>query len=264
MNDQSNQDRLTTHTHRLVFIVSYFLILVVGIRRSYDLVGRYDLRLLLWLLSIFTLLYTSESQLSIRIKSFPKLYLILQIIIVQILGIFQDYQDTWALLYIPLGFQVAVRFSRKGALVWYSLFTTLLLVTLSAEFGLVSGPGRALAYIVIGVLLISYDNQYSQHEDALIESQMLLDELKDAHEKLQVYASQADKLAAEQARDLMIQELYDSVGQKIFIIQRAARAACLIVETDPHKAAEQIDDLQAQTQATLSQMRQLIKQWHPE
>ena len=263
MNNRPTPDRLTTHSHRLVILLSYLLIIVVGLRRRYDLVGGYNIRLLLFLLGIFTVLFSSESQLSSRIKFYPRIYFIIQVIIVQVLGMFQEYQDTWAVLYILLGFQVAVRCSRKEAMIWFSLFVTSMLVTLSAEFGLVSGPGRALAYTVIGVLLISYDIQYAQHEDTLAESQMLLTELKDAHDKLQDYATQADRLAAAQERNQRIQELYDSVGQKIFAIQLATEATRLMVEKDPQRAAVQIDDLQMQTQSTLGQMRQLIEQWRP-
>lgn len=263
MNNQVAADRLTSHTHRLVILLSYLLIIVVGLRRSYDLVGSYNITLLIFLLVIYTVLFSSESRLSSRIKYYPQIYFTIQAIIVQVLGVFQEYQDTWALLYIPLGFQVVVRCSRKEALIWFSLFVTSLLVTLSAEFGLISGPGRALAYCVIGVLLISFDIQYAQHEDALTESQMLLVELNDAHEKLQDYATQADELAAAQARNLMIQELYDSVGQKIFAIQLAAEATRLMIEKDPRRAAEQIEDLQIQTQEALGQVRQLIGQWRP-
>ena len=134
---------------------------------------------------------------------------------------------------------------------------------MSVEFGLISGFGRALAYITIGVLLISYGIQYAQHEDALAESQVLLAELQEAHEKLKDYAAQAQALAAAQERSRMIQELYDSVGQKVFAIQLAAEATRLLLEKDPRRAAGQIDDLQEQTQSALGQMRQLIGQWRP-
>lgn len=263
MSNRLAPDRLTTHSHRLVHLLSYLLITVVALRRSYDLARGFNIGLLLLLLGFFTVLFATESRLSSRMTSYYRIYFSLQLIIVQILGVFQTYQDTWALLYIPLGFQVAVRCSRKEAVIWFGLFVASLLVILSAEFGLISGLGRALAYSVIGVLLISYDMQYSQHEDALEESQMLLAELYEAHKKLEDYAVQAEKLAAAQERNHLIQELYDSVGQKVFAIQLAAEATRLMLDTDPKKVAEQIDNLQGQTQAVLSQMRQLINQWHP-
>lgn len=263
MNNRVAPDRLTTHSHRIIHLIGYLLILVVVLRRRYDLAGGFNIGSTLFLLGLFTALYASEALLSPRIKSYQRFYFATQLIIVQSLGVFQEYQDTWALLYIVLGFQVAARCARKEALFWFSLFVASLLVSLSAEFGLISGPGRALAYIVIGVVLISYDIQYAQHEDALAESQVLLGELQEAHQKLEDYAVQAEELAAAQERNHMIQELYDSVGQKIFAIQLAAEAIRLNIEKDPERAADQIDALQGQTQTVLSQMRQLIGQWRP-
>jgi signal transduction histidine kinase len=263
MNNRLAPDRLTTHSHRPVFLISFLLIIVVALRRRYDLAGSFSLGHLLFLLGLFAVLFVSASLLSRRIKSYHLIYFSLQLFMVQILGLFQEYQDTWALLYIALGFQVAGCCSRKEAGVWFSLFAASLLVTLSAEFGLISGPGRALAYAVIGVILISYDIQYAQHEDALAESQMLVAELQEAHQKLIAYAAQAEKLAAMQQRNRMLQELYDSVGQQIFAIQLAAETTRRMLVKDPRRAAEQIDNLQVQSQSALSQMRQLIGQWRP-
>ncbi|MGE5124470.1 MAG: histidine kinase [Acidobacteriaceae bacterium] len=263
MNSRPGSDRFTTHTHRLVILISLLLIVNVGLRRRYDLAGGFSLELMLILLGLFVVLFASESFLSRKIKSYHFVYFSLQLIIVQILGLFQEYQDSWALLYIVLAFQSAVRCGRKEALIWFGLFAASLMLTLSAEFGLVSGVGRAFAYIVIGVLLISYDIQYAQHEDALVESQMLVAELQEAHQKLAEFAAQAEKLAALRERDRLIQELYDSVGQKIFAIQLAAETTRLLLDKDTRRATENISDLQGQTQSALRQMRQLIEQWRP-
>ncbi|MGE5221146.1 MAG: histidine kinase [Omnitrophica WOR_2 bacterium] len=263
MSDRHSSDRFTTHMHRLVILLSLLLIVNVGLRRRNDLAVGYNIELMLVLLGIYTALYASEPFLSRRIKIYRFLYFPLQFIIVQSLGIFQEYQDTWALLYIPLGFQAATRCSRKEAVAWFGLFITSLLVTLSVEFGVISGLGRALAYTVIGTLLISYDAQYAQHEDALAESQLLVSELKEAHNKLVDYAAQAEKLAAMQEHDRMVQQLYDAVGQKIFATQLAAETTRLMLENEPERAKMQIEELNKETQSTLGQMRQLIDQWRP-
>ncbi len=263
MNKPGALDRFTTRSHRLVYLLGYLLIVVFALRRPNDLVGSNSLGFVLALLGIFAVLYTSEPWLSQRLKLSPRVYFIAQMVLVQALGLFKDYQDTWTVLYIILGFQVAKRCARKEAIVWWSLFVASTVITLLLEFGLISGLGRAIAYSVIGIFLISYDIQYAQHEDALAESQVLLAELRDAHKKLEDYAAQAEKLAAAEERNRMIQELHDSVGQKIFAIQLAAEATRLMLEKAPRRAAEQIDDLQAQTQSALGQMRQLIGQWRP-
>lgn len=263
MKDKAAPDRLTTRSHRLVRLINFLIIIIAALRRRYDLSGGFSIGFALSLLGLFAVLYATEPILSKKVKLYYRFYFAIQMIIVQLLGVFQDYQDTWALLFIVLGFQVAFHCSRKEALVWFSLFVASLLVSLSFEFGLISGPGRALAYIVIGVVLISYDIQYARHEDALSESQILLAELREAHQKLAEYAARAEELAAAQEHNRMIQELYDSVGQKIFAIQLAAEATRLNLEKDPQCAAGQIDNLQGQTQAALNQMRQLIGQWQP-
>ncbi len=264
MNHHQSSDRFTTHSHRLVILISMFLIVIVALRRKYDLSGGFTVQLMLLVLGIFIAFFASEWLLSRRFKRYYLVYFSMQFILVQVLGLFKDYQDTWSLLYIILGFQVAFRCTRKEAIAWFSLFAISLLVTLMVEFGPISGPGRALAYVVMGAIVISYDIQYAQHEDALAESQMLVAELQEAHIKLSEYAAKAEELASIQQRNHMLQELYDSVGQKIFAIQLAAETTLLMLEKDRPRAAIHIDDLQLQTQSTLSQMRQLIDQWRPD
>lgn len=263
MNTRIAPDRLSNHSHRLTTLLSLLLIVVFALRRRYDLEGSSSLRLFITLIVLFALLFATETFLSRRIKSYPRIYFVLQLMLVQSLGLFQEYQDTWAILFIVLGFQVASRCSRREALVWYGVFALSLIVTLSAEFGLISGLGRALAYGVIATLVISYDIQYSRNEDSLAESQMLVTELQEANQRLAEHAVQAEKLAALQERNRMIQELYDSVGQKIFAIQLSAETTRMMLVKDPQRAMDQINDLQEQTQSTLGQMRQLIDQWHP-
>lgn len=263
MKDRATFHRLTPRSHRLVHWFGYLLIIAVVLRRRYDLEAGFTFGLALVLLGLVLLLYATESLISKKVRFYSPLYFTLQLILIQAIGLFQSYQDTWALLYIAVGFQVAVRCSRKEAWFWFGLFMISLLVTLCLEFGWVSGPGRALAYILIGVLIISYDNQVAQHEGALEESQLLLAELQEAHQKLADFAAQAEKLAAMQERDRMVQELYDSVGQKVFAIQLAAETTRLLLENNPKRAAVQIADLQEQTHSALAQMRQLIGQWRP-
>src|SRR5512141_2782299 len=110
MKDRQAPDYLTTHSHRLTHLFGYLLILVFALRRRYDLLEGFHLSQRLLLLSLFTLLYASEELISRPKRSAPNVCFALQLIIVQCLGMFQEFQDTWALLYIVLGFQVAGRY----------------------------------------------------------------------------------------------------------------------------------------------------------
>lgn len=263
MTGKAPPEYLSNHTHRAVVLFSYLMIFIFALRRQNDLAGIYTSELLLIFVGVFILLFTCDLFIFRKIRWFPRVYFVLQVILVEILGSFQEYQDTWALCYIILGLQVATHFARKEAIFWYSLLTALLLVTFSYEFGVISAIGRAMAYAIMGLLVISTDIQYASHEDSLAESQMLVAELQEANHKLAEYASQARELAVLQEHNRMVQELYDSVGQKIFAIQLSAETTRLMLENDPPRAGGQIDDLLQQTQAALRQMRQLIEQWRP-
>ena len=144
------------------------------------------------------------------------------------------------------------------------IFIGLTLATLGWEFGLLSGFGRAAAYIMVGIFLISYDIQYARREDAQAESQVLLQELQAAHQKLKEQAEQADKLAAAQEANRMAQEVHDSVGQKVFAIQLMTESTCMMLENEPGRVGDQLDLLQEQTQTALGQMRDLITRWREE
>ncbi|HSB65624.1 MAG TPA: hypothetical protein VLD65_03545, partial [Anaerolineales bacterium] len=74
MNTKLPQDRLTTHFHRLVILISCLLIVNVALRRRYDLTVSFSIELLMLLLGLFTVLFASEFLLSRRIKSYHRIY----------------------------------------------------------------------------------------------------------------------------------------------------------------------------------------------
>ena len=215
------------------------------------------------LLGLFTFHFAAESALSRRYPRYPRIYFIAQFLLVQMLGMFQSYQDTWALLFVVLGIQAAYRCPRREARTWAALFIGSAVITLSAEFGVLSGLGRASAFIVIGLFIVLYDSQYAQREEATEESRVLLEELRLAHRKLAEDAARSEELAAARERERIIRELHDSVGQKIFAIQLAAESTLLLLEKDPARASGPLAVLQEQTQAALDQMRRLIEDWKP-
>lgn len=257
----SATERITTRWHLGTHLLGYLLIFGVGLRRINELEGAFSISLALALLGIFSALYASERWFFQRFKYYSRIYFAAQMLIVQILGFFEIYMDTWAVLYIILGLQAAVCCVRKEALVWWGLFIFSIFGTLFYEFGILSGMGRGMAYIVIGIFFISFDSLYAQRQDARAESQLLLEELRSAHVQLAEQAAKAEQLAALQERSRITQEIHDAVGQKVFAIQLMTETTCVLLERDWLRALSQLDLLQEQTQETLAQMRQLINRW---
>ena len=90
------------------------------------------------------------------------------------------------------------------------------------------------------------------------QSQEMLAELQVSNQKLQTYAFQAEELAALEERNRLSRELHDSVSQSLFSIMLNTRSAQILLERDPARVPEQLNELQNQTQAALDQMRQFI------
>jgi signal transduction histidine kinase len=256
-------DRITSREHRGTQILCGLIILAAAWRRLEEISGTVPAVLVLGLLGLFSVLWISEHFLARRFPRYPYVYFAAQFAVVQAFAAIRDPQDTWALLYSVLAIQAAYRLPRRAAYAGCGLFAAATAVTESLLFGLLSGLGRAAAFIVIGAFIVLIDSQYAQREDAREESRMLLEELREAHRRLAENAARAEALAAARERDRILRELHDSVGQKVFAIQLAAESTLLLLDKDPRRADDQLALLQEETRSALEQMRQLIEQWKP-
>jgi signal transduction histidine kinase len=258
-------ERFTKRQHRGMYLAGFLFLFGVAQRRLALLDDPFSLRLAFGLIALFAILYAIQPWLfhlsQRRLPFIPTLYFAAQMFLAQAVGLLQEYLDTWLVLYILLGLQVTSSCTRKAALAWGGLFVASGFLILTYEFGLLSGVGRGMAYLILGLFLVSLDIQYANSEEAQAESRILLEELQVAHQKLQEQAAQAELLAAAQERERIAQEVHDSVGQKIFAIQLLAGTSCVLLETDPQAAGPQLAALQEQTQAALGQMRELIYRW---
>ena len=111
--------------------------------------------------------------------------------------------------------------------------------------------------------MVSYDLLYTQTQADQAESQRFLDELKEAHQQLQEFASVAEELIVANERSRLARELHDSVGQMIFSANLITRSAQVLVEKDPSQVSEQLDRLREITGNALSELRSLIDQLRP-
>jgi signal transduction histidine kinase len=95
------------------------------------------------------------------------------------------------------------------------------------------------------------------------ESQQLLAELQQAHQKLEEHAGRAEALAAARERNRLARELHDSVSQSIFAVTLTSQAARLLLAREPARVPELLDRLQEMTAAGLARLRSLIAELRP-
>ena len=263
MTGVNRTERSVTGRYWVMSLIIYLVIALVVQRKLLQYQGTPMLKVALGLLAIYGIFFTIGTYLLRRYHWFHWIYFPIQVVLILILGLMRPYEDTWSLLFITLGIQVSEECSRRVAVTWWGLSSAALIVTLMYTFGWISGLGFSLFYIASGALVIAYDAQYIQREVARRESQELLMQLQQAHQKLKQYAAQAEELAVTQERHRLTRDLHDSVSQMIFSITLTAQAARQLLERDPKRVPEQLDRLQEMTSSALSQLRTLITQLRP-
>jgi signal transduction histidine kinase len=215
------------------------------------------------LLAAYGLLYVVEPVLSARLRWFRFVYFPLQTALVLTLTNLRPFLDFTTALYIPLSVQALHAFSRRVAMAWMILFVALLSATMVVGVGWAAGLSFVLLLLAGGGFLLSYDLLYSRTQADQAESEALLAELRQAHQRLQGQAAQAEELAAVRERNRLARELHNSVSQMIFGITLTSQSARLFLERDPARVPEQLDRLEEMTGSALGQLRSLIAELRP-
>lgn len=201
--------------------------------------------------------------LSTRFRWFLLLYFPLQTAVLLILSGQQPFLDFIQILYILLSLQALHAFTFRPAMVCVALFALCLNVTLILATGWLEGLAFSLLVMAACAFLFAYDRLSARMQRDQDESQRLLAELQQAHQKLQEHAGQAVALAAARERNRLARELHDSVSQTIFAISLTSQATRLLLLREPARVSEQLDHLKERTAAALGQLRSLIAQLRP-
>jgi signal transduction histidine kinase len=240
------------------------IFLAAAARKLFGLEGFPDFPKAVALLLLILILYITLPLLSRRFPRYVHMYFVIQTVLALSYGLLQPYEDTWGLLFLIIGMQIGECYLPQLALILGIILFLLMTMTMVLTHGLLQGLGYSMTYLAGGIILISFNLMYVQAEKAKAESQRLLNDLQQAHQRLKASAGQTEALAASQERNRLTHELHDSVSQIIFSITLTAQSARILVDKDPSRLSEQLDRLQELTGRALSQMRALISQWRPE
>jgi len=172
--------------------------------------------------------------------------------------------DFFALLFMPLGGQAMFLLPRKKAITWIVIFSAAIVSAQLIQFRYANSFLFTPLYLggLIGVA--SFSTLMLRTNEARIQSDRLLDELQQAHKKLQEYAGQAEELATAKERNRLARELHDSVAQTLYGLTLQAEAAARELnngQTD--KATEQLREIRDSAQQSLQETRLLIFELRP-
>lgn len=222
--------------------------------------------LLAWYLG-FELVYLVLYTVVLFFPGFPgwvkHLYFVLQSLIVLYMLSWRPEFDFLVVLFLLLSYPATLFFT--GRMRWVWIIGLILLTSGSLIFflGIFRGVALSLTTIAGEIVLPSLLIANHETEVARNRSQALLNELRETHRRLQLYASQVEELAAVQERNRLARELHDTVSQLIFSINLTTSSAQLLLKRDPVRVPQQLHHLQEMTTDALSQLRALITQLRP-
>jgi len=171
--------------------------------------------------------------------------------------------DFVVLLFFLLSYQASLFFAGRIRWIWVIGLVMLTAGSLIFYLGFLQGLALALTTMAAEIVIPAYLIVNQDLERARVESELLLGEVQDTHQRLQSYAGQVEQLATLQERHHLARELHDSVSQLIFSISLTARSAELLLEIEPARVRDQLNRLKEMTADALSQLRSLITQLHP-
>ncbi len=186
------------------------------------------------------------------------LYLGIQtIILISLLALPPNHQFVIVLFFVLSAESTTLQPNRNGYL-WILLFvfiTTFALFLLEgSQAALYSLPIYTGGYIFFGVFAAST----ARAEAAQAKSQTLLQELREAHEKLQAYAAQAEELAVAEERNRLAREMHDTLGHRLTVAIVQLEGAGRLVDEEPKRAQEMVATVKEQMRAALSELRSAV------
>ena len=101
-------------------------------------------------------------------------------------------------------------------------------------------------------------------DEARLQSDQLLEQLQQAHQKLQAYSDQAEELAVAKERNRLARELHDFIAQTLYGLTLQAEAALRKLSVgETGEVASYLREIRDSSQQTLKETRLLIFELRP-
>jgi signal transduction histidine kinase len=215
----------------------------------------------IWImLAIFGSVLFTQQPLTRRFPWYPRLYALVQSVLVLGMLYRAPSNDFLPLLLLPLSFQVVQFFHSRIGFIWIGGF--ILAILAMALFGMEWEAGLTLVLVGSGACLLmgSFAHLISRTEGRRRENQHLLGDLQQAYHQLKASAARAEELAAAEERHRLTRELHDSLTQTLFSMNLAVQAAQLSARDAPAQAESHLSRLQSLSRSAAHEVQSLTGQ----
>ena len=186
------------------------------------------------------------------------IYIAIQTTLVVSLLALPPHHEYVIILFFVLSAEATTLLHGNKGYYWIALFALITILTILVLAGgraaIYSAPIYIGGYLFFGVFAASA----ARAEAARKESQTLLQELREAHEKLQVYAAQAEELAVAEERNRLAREMHDTLGHRLTVAIVQLEGAKRLVKENPDRAEEMVGTVHEQMREGLSELRSAV------
>lgn len=250
----------------LVYVISVLMLVATAGRGLLEAFGNNSSFrwLIVGLLALYGLLLFLDLGIQRRFASYFQAYFVIQAsIIVTLLLLPLDppgapiSYDFFALLFIPLCVQAILYFPRPQSYYWVIALSAVSVVALHIQYGLSEGIKYSITYILGYAMMSLLARFYLDAEEAK-------NELNQANQQLQEYASKVEALAIAEERNRLARDLHDSVTQSLYSLTLFTEAASEELSAgELDTVGEHLKELRQTSQQALQEMRLMIFELRP-
>ncbi len=117
--------------------------------------------------------------------------------------------------------------------------------------GALAAAGGNLIFLGLGAAL-------RQAGLASVRNRRLLDELREAHDRLRTLSEQVQQLAVADERNRIAREMHDTLGHRLTVAVVQLEGARRLMARDPDKAGSMIDTMRDELRAGLTELRETV------
>lgn len=136
-------------------------------------------------------------------------------------------------LYCHLSFQAVLLLSPRPGAYWIVVYSLVTVAAFVFDYGLEEGGFAVLAYAGINAFFGAFAGTLRRVDAARRESEVLLQELQEAHRQLQEYALRVEELAVVEERNRMAREMHDTIGHRPYHPPGVARGTAQFARFAP-------------------------------
>jgi signal transduction histidine kinase len=120
--------------------------------------------------------------------------------------------------------------------------------------GLLALALQGAAYALFGI----FARAVARADAARKESQRLLIELQEAHDRLQEYSIRVEELAIVEERNRLAREMHDTLGHRLTVASVQLEGAQRLCSSDPEKAESMVGTVRQQVREALAELRETV------